>query len=102
MRVTSSSADSKKVIQASLDIASHIVAAEGFREPRDYGDLFRILEEGVLPASTADAMVEMVGFRNVLAHEYASIENERVYYHLQNLGRFESYAADIHRFLENE
>jgi uncharacterized protein YutE (UPF0331/DUF86 family) len=44
----------EKATQASLDIASHIVAAEGLREPEDYGDLFRILEaEGVLSSTTA-------------------------------------------------
>jgi uncharacterized protein YutE (UPF0331/DUF86 family) len=93
----------EKATQASLDIASHIVAAEGFREPHDYGDLFRVLEEeGVLSSSTADAMVEMAGFRNVLAHEYADIENERVYHHLQDVGRFESYAVEIERFLDEQ
>ncbi len=57
-----------KAIQCCLDIASHIVAAEGFREPDDYGDLFRVLEEeGVLASNTAGKMVEMAGFRNVLA-----------------------------------
>jgi uncharacterized protein YutE (UPF0331/DUF86 family) len=67
----------EKATQASLDIASHIVAAEGFREPHDYGDLSRVLEEeSVLPSSAAEAMVEIAGFRNVLAHEYADIENE--------------------------
>lgn len=91
----------EKSIQASLDVASHIIAAEGFREPHDYGDLFRVLEEeSVLPSSTADAMVEMAGFRNVLAHEYATIEDERVYHHLQDVGRFESYAVEIQRFLD--
>ena len=44
-------------------------------------------------------MVEMAGFRNVLAHEYASIDDERVYAHLQDLERFRVYAQEIDEFL---
>lgn len=90
----------EKAIQASLDIAAHIVASEGFREPRDDGDLFRILErEEVLSSTVADRMIEMAGFRNVLAHEYASIDDERVYAHLQDLERFRTYAHEIDAFV---
>ncbi|MBW2072998.1 MAG: DUF86 domain-containing protein, partial [Deltaproteobacteria bacterium] len=32
-------------IETCLDIANHIIAAEGFRAPRDYADSFRVLEE---------------------------------------------------------
>lgn len=91
-----------KAIQCCLDIASHIVAAEGFREPDDYGDLFRVLEEeGVLASNTAGKMVEMAGFRNVLAHEYADIVNERVYAHLQDLERFRQFAQETHEFVDD-
>lgn len=63
-------------IQSCLDMAAHVVAAEGYREPSDYGDLFRILEvEGVLSAELGERMVEMAGFKNVLAHEYATIDH---------------------------
>jgi uncharacterized protein YutE (UPF0331/DUF86 family) len=86
----------EKAIQASLDIASHIVASEGYREPNDYGDLFRILEEnGVLSPELADRMVEMAGFRNVLAHEYAGIDDERVYEQLQDVTQFDAYAEEV-------
>lgn len=45
-------------------------------------------------------MVEMAGFRNALAYEYAAIVDDRVYDHLQDLDRFRSYAEEIHRFIE--
>lgn len=88
-------------IQACLDIAGHIVAAEGFREPSDYGDLFRILEaEDILTSDTADRMVEMAGFRNVLAHQYADIDVDRVHEHLQDLEQFRAFAREIVAFIE--
>ncbi|MDY6776993.1 MAG: DUF86 domain-containing protein [Candidatus Nanohaloarchaea archaeon] len=93
----------EKAIQACLDLAGHIVSREGYREPEDYGDLFAVLrEENVLSRDLADKMVEMAGFRNVLAHEYARIDDERVYTHLQDLSRFEEFAAEVHAFLETD
>lgn len=92
----------EKAVQASIDVASHVVAEEGYREPQNYGDLFEILaEEGVLTSSTADLMVEMAGFRNVLAHEYADIDDERVYRHLQDLDRFRAFASELGAFVDD-
>lgn len=91
----------EKAIQASLDVAAHIVSAEGFREPNNYGDLFEILgEERVLSEDLVPKMVEMAGFRNVLAHEYSGIDDERVYQHLNNLERFRRFAKQVYGFVE--
>lgn len=90
----------EKAIRASLDIAAHVVASEGYREPEDYGDLFRILEEeSVLSPEVAARMVSMAGFRNVLAHEYSDIDDEIVHDNLQDLEHFRSFAEEIDRFL---
>lgn len=86
----------EKAIQASLDVAAHVVSADGYREPQNYGDLFAILaEEDVLRRDTAEDMIEMAGFRNVLAHEYAGIDDRRVYDHLENLDRFRQFAEEL-------
>lgn len=83
-------------IQACLDVAGHVVSSEGFREPSDYGDLFRVLEEeGVISSDTADRMTEMAGFRNVLTHEYADIDHARVYHHLQDLEHFRRFVREV-------
>lgn len=88
-------------IQACLDVAAHVVAAEGYREPADYGDLFRILEEeGVVSSNVAERMVEMAGFRNVLAHEYATIDHDRVYEHLQDIDHFRRFVREVTTFIE--
>ena len=91
----------EKAVQASLDIAAHVVSSEGFREPRNYGDLFVILgEEGILDEKTKEEMTEMAGFRNVLAHDYADIVDDRVYDHLQDISRFRRFAVAIDEYLE--
>lgn len=87
----------EKAIQASVDIASHIVAARATREPASYRDVFTILaEEEVLASALAEEMGEMAGFRNVLAHDYAQIDHERVHAHLDNLDRFRRFAQAVH------
>lgn len=90
-----------KAIQASIDVAAHIVASEGYREPTDYGELFRILEaEGELTPTVADSMVEYAGFRNVLAHEYADIQDHLVHEHLESLEPFRRFAAEIRELVK--
>lgn len=88
-------------VQASIDVASQIVAEEGFREPLDYGDLFRVLEEeAILSAPITDRMVEMAGFRNALAHEYADIDHDRVFHHLQDLDHFRGFVREVSDFID--
>jgi uncharacterized protein YutE (UPF0331/DUF86 family) len=88
--------------QASIDIASHVVASEGFREPDSYGELFIILaEEDICSTETAERMREMAGFRNVLAHDYAEIDDDRVYDHLQDVEHFRTFAEEIGHYLED-
>lgn len=66
-------------IQAALDAASHVVSDERLGEPERNRELFALLTNaGWIPAELAAKLEEMVGFRNVLVHEYASIDLEIV------------------------
>lgn len=65
--------------QISIDLANHVIAADGYRPPRDYGDAFRVLaEEGVLDRPLADRMVALAGARNLIVHLYAEVDDERL------------------------
>ena len=65
--------------QISIDLANHVIAAEGYRPPRDYGDAFRVLAEvGVLEAGLAGRMVALAGARNLIVHLYAEVDDERL------------------------
>lgn len=93
----------EKAIQSCTDIASHVVSSESFREPENYGDNFQILaEEDVLSSDVAEKMVEMTGFRNVLAHDYAEIKNDRVYHQLQSLKKFHKFSEEMLEFLKRD
>ncbi|KXA92273.1 hypothetical protein AKJ64_03575 [candidate division MSBL1 archaeon SCGC-AAA259E17] len=88
-------------IQACIDIGMHIITEEGSRKPESYADIFTILEEmEVLDTELSNKLKEKAGFRNVLAHEYAQIMNDKVYKHLQDLETFKKFAESIsNRFL---
>lgn len=61
-------------IQATIDVASHIVSDEKLGEPATNSQLFEILAQaGWLQAPQADRLRKMAGFRNVLVHGYAAV-----------------------------
>ena len=71
-------------IECCLDIANHIIAAEGFRAPKDYADSFEVLKEhDVVEEDLAVKLRQMAKFRNRLVHLYGEIDDRYVYSFLQ-------------------
>jgi uncharacterized protein YutE (UPF0331/DUF86 family) len=67
-------------IECCLDIANHIIAAEGFRAPKDYADSFKVLEEqGVFDEKLGMKLRQTAKFRNRLVHLYGEIDDAYVY-----------------------
>ena len=65
--------------QISIDLANHVIAADGYRVPRDYGAAFRVLAEvGLLDGDLATRMVVLAGARNLIVHLYAEVDDERL------------------------
>jgi uncharacterized protein YutE (UPF0331/DUF86 family) len=70
-----------------------VVAASGLGTPSSNAEAFRLLERaGVLPAEVATSLAGAVGFRNVLVHGYAEVDDRQV---IDNLGKLGS----LHRFV---
>ena len=66
-------------IEACLDVADHLVADRRLRVPETGAESFEILAEaGLLSAELGSALASMVGFRNILARDYARIDSEIV------------------------
>ncbi len=66
-------------IEACIDIANHIIAANNFRRPQDYRDVFVVLEEEkIIPKKLSSRLQEMAGFRNVLVHRYVHVDMKKV------------------------
>jgi uncharacterized protein YutE (UPF0331/DUF86 family) len=67
-------------IECCLDIANHIIAAEGFRAPQDYADSFKVLEEqAIVNAEQGIKLRQMAKFRNRLVHLYGEIDDAYVH-----------------------
>jgi uncharacterized protein YutE (UPF0331/DUF86 family) len=61
------------------------VADDELGEVNWYSDIPRILaQDGYIDSETEEMWVSMIGFRNVLVHQYADIDRQIVYDVLQN------------------
>ena len=80
-------------VQSCLDIASHLIADEGWPPAPTLGATFeRLHEKGVIERATAVALGRAAGLRNVVAHGYAGVDPEAVY------AAATRGAADLERF----
>lgn len=92
-------------IEASIDIAHHIIASEGLEAPDSYAAAFVSLGRGgVIPADLASTLVDMAKFRNRLIQLYAETDERQVadivHTRLGDLDRFrEAIAAYLRRHL---
>lgn len=85
-----------------LDVSQHVIADEGFRQPRDYKDAIEVLrEEGVLDADLTRRIQGWMGFRNVLVHLYIDVDHEQTWAAIQHeLGDLDAFAARLATLLE--
>ncbi len=91
-------------IEACLDLANHIISAKEFREPSSNADAFYVLcENKIIPDSFFNKLKDMASFRNLMVHNYAKVDSEKVYGILKrHLKDFDDYLALVVRFLEKE
>lgn len=84
-----------------IDIAEILISELGLRKPEEYREAIDILgESGILPDEFAYNFSPIAGFRNILVHEYAKIDLEEVFRHLQrDLGDFDKFAGYIIKYL---
>ena len=91
------------MIQASLDIAAHIVASDRLGEPTSNQALFELLERAEwLAPELRSELGKMAGFRNVLVHGYVAVDAAIVRDVLEHrLGDIESFVGSIRRKLDD-
>ena len=66
-------------LEACIDAAQHVVASEGLRRPVSFAETFTVLADaGLLAPGTAATARRMAGFRNVLVHGYAHVDDDLV------------------------
>ena len=61
--------------QAAIDIAEQVVALKRLPSPQSAADAFDTLADaGFIKRELAEQLIAMVGFRNILAHGYESVD----------------------------
>jgi len=82
-------------VQATINLAESIIAYKKYRKPTSMSEVFEILqEEKLITKKLREKMINMTGFRNILAHDYEKIDYNIVYSILR------SGPEDIKKFLQ--
>lgn len=85
-------------IEVTIDIGNHIVADLGLGQVNWYSDIAYILEEKkFISEDLREKWIRMVGFRNILVHDYLEVDRSIVYdvlkNHLQDLDELQKVFA---------
>lgn len=91
-------------IECMIDVGNEIISSLQLQRPERYRDIPYILANaGVIPKDYAETMASMVGFRNLLVHDYASINLDLVYEFLQTkLSDLNAFIKHIAKWLEGK
>jgi len=89
-------------VQVLIDVGNHILAALGENRIEDYADIIdKLGEKSIIPSQFARQIRGMVGLRNILIHEYVSIDLDKIYEILQNrLDDFRDFIKYINQFMK--
>ncbi len=85
------------VCQLVIDIAGELAARRGARF-EDYTEAIRSLGgDARFPAALVKSLEPLAGFRNVIAHDYVSLDLDRVVEALNGLGPLKEFAEIVRR-----
>ncbi len=67
-------------IETTIDIGNHIVSSMGLGEVNWYSDIAALLEEkGYIDIELREQWMKMIGFRNILVHDYLEVNRKIVF-----------------------
>lgn len=89
------------MIELCADISGQVISDNGWRTPETYAETFRILgEHGVLTPEQTAIMEKMAKFRNIVVHQYETVDAEIVVLILRkHLDDFEKFSTAIDRMV---
>ena len=90
-------------IEAAIDVAQHLCASEQWGTPATNADAFiRLGRHGAVDPTLATRLAAAVGFRNVLVHEYAVVDDARVVAALSELDDLRAFIRAIEDLLADQ
>jgi len=64
----------QRACEQCIDLANYMIKVKKLGLPRESRDSFRLLAKNhIIPADLADKLSRMIGFRNILVHEYQQV-----------------------------
>ena len=89
-------------IECLINIGNHIISDQGWRAPKDYADIFKVLAENNIITVDVVTLKQMVQFRNRLVHMYCDIEPKVLWQIIQDeLGDIERCARNLAKYTQN-
>jgi len=89
------------IMEACMNICSHIVIKMFNKIPESYGDCFKILgEKGIIDKELSINLIKMAKFRNLLIHLYSKVDDSEIYKILkQNLVDIKKFMQEIKKLI---
>ena len=89
----------QRAVEAAIDVASHLISANGWELPRDARHALEILvARGVISGNLLKVLHGAIGFRNIAVHDYTKLD-PRVIHGIaaDHLGDLEEFANEVLR-----
>lgn len=88
-------------IEGCIGVAQHLCASESWAPPTTNADAFRVLAlNGVIGNDLAERLARAAGLRNVLVHQYAEVDDERVVAFLDRLTDLDDFVTAVTAWME--
>lgn len=91
-------------IEACIDIGRRIIAQENLSYAEENREVFRVLADArIIPPELLTTLLDMAGFRNIIVHNYARVDDAAVYGVVtRKLDDFDDFAEVIISYLGAE
>lgn len=88
--------------QVIIDTLDLVIIEEGLEKPEDHQEAVSVLfNKKIISENLASRLDGIVGFRNILVHEYGKIDRKKVYQYLQErLEDFKIFKREILKWLK--
>lgn len=88
-------------VETCINIANHIISSYRIGLPKEYADVFRILEkEGIISDDIKSKFIQLSKFRSRLVHVYWEIDDEIIFDYLQkHMDDFYNFRKEIKSYL---
>ena len=94
----------RKIVSATIDIASRMIALEGGGRPDTYAEYFSELKNReIIDEELSNKLKEMARFRNLVVHQYHRIEQEQLDKIIENdLDDIQKFLTQVDKYYNSE